>query len=69
MLQHVSVYINHQQGASRLYFAKVTMLILVTKDAMRYVSIMAAYLFSPVVCVYTCTTGLSALVGSLKDLI
>jgi hypothetical protein len=43
MLQHVSVYINHHQGANSPYFTKVRMLISVTQDVIRYVGNMAAY--------------------------
>ena len=43
MLQYVSVYINHHQGAHRLCFAKVTMLISVVYVVNEVFGAVAAY--------------------------
>jgi len=44
MLQHVSVYISHHQGALSLCFAKVTNLTLVTyTSSFEVISIVAVY--------------------------
>ena len=48
MLQHVSVYINHHQGALSLCFAKVTMLTSVTYRYLKLSVLWLHILFSPV---------------------